>query len=85
MIYPEPENEYLTPPPKTSGPHYAGPGRILIASAEAVSQFQKLLQEFGGPTERSRWQALYARLSVVPQDSEGATVTPRVMHLDKVG
>ncbi|GAX81285.1 hypothetical protein CEUSTIGMA_g8717.t1 [Chlamydomonas eustigma] len=38
----------------------------LVASVDAINQFMKLLQQFGGPTERVRWEALYERLTIHP-------------------
>ncbi len=35
----------------------------------AVTQFETLLSQFGGPRERERWNGLLARLHIIP-DSE---------------
>lgn len=43
-------------------------GRKLIAAMAAVTQFDKLLQQFGGPKERQRWQDLQEKLTVFCPD-----------------
>jgi hypothetical protein len=37
-------------------PHVWAPGKRLVAAATAVAQFEKLLADFAGPTEKKRWQ-----------------------------
>lgn len=41
-----------------------GQGRELVVSCAAVSQFEILLQQFSGPTERQRWSQLLLQLRV---------------------
>jgi hypothetical protein len=71
----------------------------LIASDDAVHQFLKLLHQFGGPSERARWEALHERLTIHPSPTAGvvdgeympnrteittAVMTDRVRNLEKV-
>ena len=59
----------------------------MIASSEAVTQFEKLLGEFGGPLEKARWAGFRKRLMVVHPLPQGSAAledwtTQRVLRLD---
>lgn len=41
-----------------------GQDRELVASCAAISQFEILLQQFSGPSERQRWSQMLPRLKV---------------------
>lgn len=57
-------------------------GRTLLAAAAAVSQFEDLLRQFGGPREQQRWQRLSAEITVVPS---AEACSERVEQLEKLG
>ncbi len=44
-------------------------GRRLLVCSAASAQFENLLGQFGGPLERSRWQALKAKLDIIDPDA----------------
>lgn len=54
----------------------------LIAAQSAVQQFQKLLDQFGGPQEHARWQDLQSHLivfsSVLQKDDDHANAVEQV-------
>lgn len=48
-----------------------GQDRELVVSCAAVAQFELLLQQFSGPTERQRWSELLPRLRIFHCSSSG--------------
>lgn len=49
--------------------------KSLIVSKAAVTQFTKLMQQFGGSKERQRWQALQETLTVFHPDASMQSLT----------
>lgn len=46
---------------------YLCPGRPVYAAHSAVSQFELLLQQFGGKKERARWQVWLNRITIIEE------------------
>ena len=65
-------------------------GHCLVAANAAVHQFQQLLEQFGGPVEKQRWQALLSKLQVYDsaealqaqgQREQGSEAVPHLQSL----
>lgn len=55
----------------------------LIVASGAVTQFEKLLGEFGGEHEQTRWQDLHSRVTIVYEESSQTSQEDDVLHTYK--